>query len=135
MSTLGMIKDAIFGKEAKARDAFEPAPASGHAGNVHADTPAVPPSQPQQTTVINIENSFDSMPGADRLNWRTSIVDLMELIGVESDYDSRRALASEMGCANYSGSTEDNVWLHQRVMQELSSNEGGAPEDQAEGAD
>jgi hypothetical protein len=61
------------------------------------------------------------MPGADKLNWRTSIVDLMKLIGVDADYDSRKELAQEMGRTDYSGSAEDNVWLHRRVMQDLAS--------------
>jgi hypothetical protein len=127
MSTFGKIKDAIFGRDAEAQGALGPAPTPGPAGSAYADAPGVPPAQPQHTTIVNVENSLDSMPGADRLNWRTSLVDLMELIGVESDYESRRALATEMGCENYSGSTEDNVWLHQRVMQELASNGGGTP--------
>lgn len=127
MSTFGKIRDAIFGEEAEAQEAHAPVPTAGPAGNAYADAPVVPPPKPQQTTVINVENSLDSMAGADRLNWRTSLVDLMNLIGVESDYESRRALATEMGRENYSGSTEDNVWLHQRVMQELASNGGGAP--------
>ena len=124
MSIFGKIKDAIFGKPARAQEAPQPVPT----GNAYADAPIVAPTQPQQTTVINVENSLDSMPGADRLNWRTSIVDLMKLIGVDSDYDSRKALATEMGREDYSGSAEDNVWLHQRVMQELANNGGEVPE-------
>lgn len=127
MSTFSKIRDAIFGEEAEAQEARAPLPTARPAGNAYADAPVVPPPKPQQTTVINVENSLDSMVGADRLNWRTSLVDLMDLIGVESDYESRRALATEMGRENYSGSTEDNVWLHQRVMQELANNGGGAP--------
>ena len=124
MSIFGKIKDAIFGHKAQARDMPTPAPT----GNAYADAPIVAPSQPQQTSVINVENNLDSLPGADRLNWRTSIVDLMKLINVDSDYESRKALASEMGRSDYSGSAEDNVWLHQRVMQELAANGGQVPD-------
>lgn len=124
MSIFSKIKDAIFGKPAQAQQAPAPVPT----GNAYADAPIVAPSQPQQTTVVNVENSLDSMPGADRLNWRTSIVDLMKLIGVDSDYESRKALAAEMGRADYAGDAEDNVWLHQRVMQELANNGGEVPQ-------
>ena len=124
MSIFGKIKDAIFGRPAQAQEVPNPAPT----GNAYADAPIVAPTRPQGTTLVNVENSLDSMPGADRLNWRTSIVDLMKLIGVDSDYDSRKALATEMGREDYSGSGEDNVWLHQRVMQELASNGGEVPE-------
>lgn len=129
MSIFSKIKDAIFGKPANAQElprTQTPTPAP--TGNAYADAPIVAPSQPQQTTVVNVENSLDSMPGADRLNWRTSIVDLMKLINVDSDYESRKALATELGRGDYSGSAEDNVWLHQRVMQELANNGGEVPE-------
>lgn len=134
MSIFGKIKDAIFGTPANAQDAPRQQPAPTRAptpaptGNAYADAPIVAPTQPEQVTVISVENSLDSMPGADRLNWRTSIVDLMKLINVDSDYESRKALASEMGRADYEGNAEDNVWLHQRVMQELANNGGGVPE-------
>ena len=126
MSIFGKIKDAIFGKKAQAQEMPSPTPAP--TGNAYADAPIVAPTQPQQTTLVNVENSLDSMSGADSLNWRTSIVDLMKLIGVDSDYESRKALATEMGREDYSGSTEDNIWLHKRVMQELANNGGEVPE-------
>lgn len=124
MSIFGKIRDAIFGKPAQAQEATQPASTA----NAYAEAPIVAPTRPQQTTLVNVENSLDSMPGADNLNWRTSIVDLMKLIGVDSDYESRKALATEMGRETYSGSAEDNVWLHQRVMQELANTGGEAPE-------
>ncbi len=77
--------------------------------------------------MVDIESNLDNMPGADRLNWRTSIVDLMKLIGVDSDYESRKALAGELGRVDYTGSAEDNVWLHRRVMNELGANGGQVP--------
>lgn len=124
MSIFGKIKDAIFGHKAEAQEA----PAPEATGNAFADAPVVAASAPAQTTVVNVESNLDAMPGADRLNWRTSIVDLMKLINVDADYDSRKALATEMGRADYSGSAEDNIWLHQRVMQELANNGGQVPD-------
>ena len=57
---------------------------------------------------------------AQSLNWRTSIVDLMKLVGMDSSLQNRQQLAKELG---YTGSTSDsaamNVWLHQQVMQKL----------------
>ena len=136
MSFFDKIKDAIFGPAEldKSRSAQKPAPAPTRPAGSPTGTPrpgaATQPAQPkpQPTTVINVENSLDSMPGADRLNWRTSIVDLMKLIGVDSDFESRKALAAEMGRSDYKGDTEDNVWLHKRVMQELANNGGKVPE-------
>lgn len=138
MSFFDKIRDAIFGPAEldKSRSAPKPAPATPtqappgrtSAPAPQAKTPAPTQPQHQPTSVINVENSLDSMPGADRLNWRTSIVDLMKLIGVDSDFESRKALAAEMGRTDYTGDAEDNVWLHRRVMQELANNGGNVPE-------
>ncbi len=118
MGIFSSIKDAIFGKDAKAEES---------SGNAWKNAPTVAPSQPKQVTTVNVENSLDSMPGADRLNWRTSIVDLMKLIGVDPSYENRKALAQELGREEYSGTAEDNVWLHRRTMVELSNNGGKVP--------
>jgi hypothetical protein len=65
-----------------------------------------------------------------QLNWRTSIVDLLKLLGLDSSLDARKRLASEL---HYTGNTEDsatmNVWLHREVMQKLSENGGKVPYD------
>ncbi|MCV0382413.1 MAG: DUF3597 domain-containing protein [Erythrobacter sp.] len=133
MGIFSSIKDAILGKDAEPATTPTPAPkpatkaAPAPTGNAWADAPKVEPSHPRQVTTIDVPNHLDSMPGADRLNWRTSIVDLMKLIGVDSNYESRKALAQELGRPEYSGSAEDNVWLHRRTMQELSKNGGTVP--------
>jgi hypothetical protein len=65
---------------------------------------------------------------SQKLNWRTSIVDLMKLVGMESSLAERRQLASELG---YSGDTNDtatmNIWLHKQVMNKLAENGGKVP--------
>ena len=98
MGIFSSIKDAIFGKD---KDEKKAPPAGTTTGQV--------PTKPQPTPIVNVENSLDSMPGADRLNWRTSIVDLMKLIGVDSSYENRKALAQELGREDYSGTAEDNI--------------------------
>ena len=136
MSIFGKIKDAIFGKAHAT-----PAPAPTVDVTQSPGTAAPHPSTAPGTSggesfgrgsgggapIIDVENHLDSMPGADHLNWRTSIVDLMKLVGIDSDYESRKALAQEMGRADYSGSAEDNVWLHRQVMAGLASHGGKVP--------
>ena len=127
MGIFSSIKDAIFGKD---EDEKKKAPRSGTIGGAGIGgkaAPAAKPSTSSQTSVVNVENSLDSMPGADRLNWRTSIVDLMKLIGVDASYENRKALATELGRPDYSGSAEDNIWLHRKTMQELARNGGKVP--------
>ena len=126
MGIFSSIKDAIFGKDEDDKKAKAPR-TGGTIGGGGLGTPTPTPSASAQTSVVNVENSLDSMPGADRLNWRTSIVDLMKLIGVDSSYENRKALAQELGRSDYSGSAEDNVWLHRKTMQELARNGGKVP--------
>ena len=127
MSIFGKIKDAIFGKKPDAQAA--PAPTATPTGTANTDNAwaTAPVVEAKAVPVVDVTNHLDSMPGADRLNWRTSIVDLMKLLGIDSDYESRKALAIEMGRSDYSGTAEDNVWLHQRVMRELAANGGTVP--------
>ena len=129
MGIFSSIKDAIFGKddEPQARPAARPATKPRTTTPPRTATPTPTASRSAQVSQVDVENRLDSMPGADRLNWRTSIVDLMKLIGVDSDYESRKALASELGRKDYGGSAEDNVWLHRRTMQELGRNGGKVP--------
>lgn len=136
MGIFSSIKRAIFGEDAESRETAEAPPAATARPGTAAPR-SVPPKAPPPTgtptshsvrvSQVDVENSLDSMPGADRLNWRTSIVDLMKLIGVDSDFESRKALAHELGRADYSGDAEDNVWLHRKTMQELSRNGGKVP--------
>ena len=128
MSIFGKIKDAIFGKDDEQAPAPKAPPANRPASQApRTSSPTAPPASLQTRPVIDVENHLDAMPGADRLNWRTSIVDLMKLLGIDSDYESRKALAQEMGRSDYSGSAEDNVWLHRRVMSEVAANGGKVP--------
>lgn len=138
MGIFSSIKRAIFGEDAESRETAEAPPAATARPGAAAPR-SVPPKAPPPTgtptshsvrvSQVDVENSLDSMPGADRLNWRTSIVDLMKLLNIDSDYESRKALAQELGREDYSGSAEDNMWLHKRVMNELAANGGKVPAD------
>lgn len=122
MSIFSAIKDKIFGKKEDEAAATPAAPAS--AGNAWASAPVV---EQKSVTVVDVTTQLDGMTGADNLNWRTSIVDLMKLVGINSSYANRKELAVELGRADYEGSAEDNIWLHKRVMQELAANGGTVP--------
>ncbi len=66
----------------------------------------------------------------DQLNWRSSIVDLLKLLDLDSSLAARKALAKEL---NFTGDMKDtpamNVWLHQQVMRKLQDNGGSVPDD------
>jgi Domain of unknown function (DUF3597) len=122
MGIFSSIKDAIFGK-AKAAPAPEAAPELAAA----QPTPQPVPEQPQEVDIEAVLVELDSSDGRD-LNWRTSIVDLMKLVGLESSLAERKELAQELGYTGaLDGSAEMNIWLHKRVMQELAANGGKVP--------
>ena len=79
---------------------------------------------------VDIEKVLDGMAAnnSQKLNWRTSIVDLMKLVGMDSTLQERKELADELG---YTGDKSDtaamNVWLHKQVMQKLAENGGKVP--------
>jgi hypothetical protein len=118
MSIFSKIKDAIFGK-AHAQTAPQPAHPAGGSTTTHVAE--------REITEVDVEQQLDAKPGADKLNWRTSIVDLMKLIGLDASYEERKELATELGRHDYEGTAEDNIWLHQKVMSELARNGGKVP--------
>jgi hypothetical protein len=81
---------------------------------------------------VDVESVLSAMQAkqGQELNWRTSIVDLMKLLGLDSSLTARKELAAEL---HYSGNTEDsaamNMWLHKAVMKKLAENGGKVPAD------
>lgn len=117
MSIFGTIKDAIFGKKAVAAT---PAPA--------LDIPAAP--APVAITEVDVIAHLEAMAAENpqKLNWNSSIVDLMKLTGMESSLQERKDLAMELGYTGaLEGSAEMNIWLHKAVMRELAKNGGVVP--------
>ncbi len=115
MSIFSSIKDAIFGHKAQAVTPTSEAPAIPM-------TDAAPAAAP-----IDVAASLSAMPGSDNLNWKTSVVDLMKLVGIDASYENRNSLAHELGNTDYSGSAEDNIALQKQVMKALADNGGMVP--------
>ncbi len=121
MSIFGKIKDAIFGKKAVA--ATTPAPAIPMTESVAAPAPVA-------MTDVDVMAHLEEMGAGKNLNWRSSIVDLMKLVGMDSSLQERKDLAMELGyTGELEGSAEMNIWLHKAVMRELAANGGVVPAD------
>ncbi|WGF90669.1 DUF3597 domain-containing protein [Marinivivus vitaminiproducens] len=131
MSIFGSIMGKIFGSgEAKADEASPPpapgetAPATGTAASAPSATAALQP--------VDVEAKLNDLAAKNpqTLNWRTSIVDLMKLLDLDSSLGARKELAQELG---YTGDTSDsasmNIWLHKQVMTKLAANGGQVPDD------
>jgi 3-oxoacyl-ACP reductase-like protein len=120
MSIFSSIRDAIFGHKAQA------APASATAAPVPAAAPAAAPSP--APAPVDVEAVLTEMAAGQNLNWRTSIVDLMKVLGIDSSLANRQTLAQELGYTGaLDGSAEMNIWLHKATMQKLAENGGNVP--------
>ena len=72
--------------------------------------------------------SIAASRGNPDLNYKTSIVDLMKLLGLDSSLDNRKELATELGYKGaLDGSAEMNLWLHKAVMRQLATHGGKVP--------
>ncbi|WP_339709257.1 DUF3597 domain-containing protein [uncultured Sphingosinicella sp.] len=132
MSIFGRIKDAIFGRKAKATPAAPAKPAAPAAPTATAPKPAQPTTPVAQPPLseVDVEAILSELANENgqKLNWRTSIVDLMKLVGMDSSLAERKELAQELGyTGELSGSAEMNIWLHKAVMRELAKNGGKVP--------
>ena len=87
-----------------------------------------PAAQPMAEVDVVAILTAKAQHAAQPLNWRTSIVDLMKLLDLDSSLQARKELAQEL---HYSGDTNDsatmNVWLHRQVMTRLAQNGGKVP--------
>ena len=117
----------IFSKIFPSASAAEVTAAAAPTPPTASDTPAAA-SPPASISVVDVEQQLDGMPGASALNWRTSIVDLMKLLGLDSSLDSRKELAAELSYgADTSDSAKMNIWLHRQVMTKIAANGGKVP--------
>lgn len=124
MGIFSKIKDAIFGKKAVAAT---PSPSAIPMQQPAAQATAPQPAPMEEVDVIAHLEEIDRNDGRN-LNWRTSIVDLMKMLGMESSLQERKDLAMELGyTGELEGSAEMNMWLHKAVMRELAKNGGKVP--------
>ncbi len=111
-----------------------PPPAS--AGPTPTPTATTAPSTPPATPSagpVDIAAVLEQRAAASsqKLNWRTSIVDLMKLLDMDSSLTARKALATELGCPadKLGDSAQMNMWLHKTVMARVAANGGKVPQE------
>ncbi|OBV11421.1 DUF3597 family protein [Erythrobacter dokdonensis] len=113
MGIFSSIKNAIFGSGKEEKKAAAPAPAAAE--------PTVPAAAISEEEMMA---RIAAMPDADKYNWKTSIVDLMKMVGIDPSYGNRKELAGELGMTDYEGTAEQNIALHHAVLNLLAL-EGG----------
>jgi hypothetical protein len=119
MSIFGKIMGAIFGTKADAAPGGGAGAGAGSSGGTAAPGATV--------DVAPILDQAVKAKG-EKLEWRTSIVDLMKALDIDSSFAARKELAKELG---YTGDSNDsasmNIWLHKQVMTKLAANGGKLP--------
>jgi hypothetical protein len=130
MSIFGKIMGAIFGTSATA------APAGGGTAASPTSSPSAAPAGGSSSAApaqsVDVAPILDKAVKAkgEKLEWRTSIVDLMKALDIDPSLSARKELAHELG---YTGDTNDsasmNIWLHKQVMSKLAANGGKLPAD------
>lgn len=147
MSIFGSIMSKIFSAHAATATTAPAGTAAGAtAGTESGATAAIAspsvtgssPASPAPTNTgaalqtVDVEAVLGGLASKNRqqLNWRTSIVDLLKLLDLDSSLNARKELAQEL---HYTGDMGDsaamNIWLHKEVMQKLAENGGKVPEE------
>jgi hypothetical protein len=148
MSILGNIFGKIFPSRSKNNEQTQTSPTQTAQGAANTTSnipgvqapsasdsaPATASAAAQNAAIdeVDVERILNDMAAKNpqKLNWRTSIVDLMKLLDLDSSLAARKDLAQEL---NYTGDTSDsasmNIWLHKQVMKKLAENGGKVPAD------
>ena len=153
MSFLGNIVSKIlhpFGGSSDAKAAEAPAPAaptpennaatasgadvsagsSGTTTYYGGDGPATTGALPTAVDVSAVMADLAAKNADKHLNWKTSIVDLLKLLDLDSSLAARKGLADEL---HYTGDKNDtatmNIWLHKEVLKKVAENGGKVPAD------
>ncbi len=128
MSILNTIMSKILGKTPAS--ATPSSASAAPAGGAAAPGSAQGQAAPQGTVDVAAVLEGLKAQASQELNWKTSIVDLMKLLSMDSSLAARKELAKEL---HYSGDTSDtatmNIWLHKQIMAKLAENGGKLPDD------
>jgi 3-oxoacyl-ACP reductase-like protein len=156
MSVFGSIVSAIFGSKHAAGVTTAAAPSSAPPSSTGTSSspaaPAAPSAKASPAAASPSTAAPTAAPGAaaakpisradveailkkmsddqrEHLDWKTSIVDLMKLLKLDSGLGARKQLAQELGYTGaLDGSAEMNVWLHKQVMVKLAESGGQVPQ-------
>jgi hypothetical protein len=136
MSILGKIFEKLGFKPEVAKAAA----AARHAARDDYPTAGAPPKpvaapapKPVAISPVDVVAKLEGLAKASpqKLNWKTSIVDLLKLLGIDSSQEARKELATELGCPpdKMKDSAAMNVWLHKTVLKMLADNGGNVPKE------
>ncbi len=125
MGLFGTILEKLGLGKSTAQAAPQPAPSAP------APTASQPPAPSKAMAAVDVVAKLEGLAAAnkEKLNWKTSIVDLLKLLGLDSSLAARKGLATELGCPaqKMEDTAQMNMWLHKTVLQKLAANGGNIP--------
>jgi hypothetical protein len=132
MSIFGNILSKLgFGDEKKEEAVTASAPQAEATVATQPEVATAPAPAAAATTTVDVVAKLEQLSRShtEKLNWKTSIVDLLKLLGLDSSLAARKELATELGCPadKMSDSAQMNMWLHKAVIQKLAENGGNIP--------
>ncbi|NMB99007.1 MAG: DUF3597 domain-containing protein [Thermoanaerobaculaceae bacterium] len=90
-------------------------------------------AKPVEIPLVDVMARLEELAKANpqKLNWKTSIVDLLKLLGIDSSFSARKELAIELGCPEekMKDSAQMNMWLHKTVLKKIAENGGNIPKE------
>lgn len=90
-----------------------------------------PPFKPIAAVDVVAQLQKRAAGNPQKLNWKTSIVDLLKLLDIDSSFAARKELATELGCPMdlMGDSAKMNMWLHKTVLAKIAANGGNIPKE------
>lgn len=124
LEKLGMGSPKVVPQPPAAASSAAPAPAL-------AAAPA--PAPVASITMVDVVALMEQKAAANpqKLNWKTSIVDLLKLLDLDSSLAARKELAKELYCPDelMGDSAKMNMWLHKNVLAHIAANGGNIPKE------
>ena len=133
MGFFSNILEKLGMKEAAAAPVITPPPAAAAPAPapVAASAPAAPVVNPIAMVDVVTLLTEKAAKHPEKLNWKTSIVDLLKLLGLDSSLAARKELAKELYCPDdkMADSAQMNMWLHKQVLGHIAANGGNIPKE------
>jgi hypothetical protein len=130
MGFFSSILETLGLKQAAAPPPPPPKPVAPQAQTA-APPPPPPPPKPVEIPIVDVVAKLEQLAAAnpEKLNWKSSIVDLLKLLGIDSSLGTRKALATELNCPTslMGDSAQMNMWLHKTVLKKIAENGGNIP--------
>ncbi len=131
LEKLGMTDAAAATASATATAPVAPAASPAPATTLAAAAPAAPVVNPIAMVDVVALLTEKAAKHPEKLNWKTSIVDLLKLLGLDSSLAARKELAKELYCPDdkMADSAQMNMWLHKNVLGHIAANGGNIPKE------